>query len=182
MILIKRSFWMLATLFQHCNAVLRWKSSLRIVPCNITLIKLASRKNWTALWNNHDRPYELSLPLQGGEADVNTVGKMILNDFQRGKLPYFVPPPPKVKLPIDKKVTKSRGVSVVACRKTTLTRTCWFHWFDCPQGKTILVGEQQTWICKSKITKVDSSEKELTRIRFCSVSLISRLVFAKVSI
>ena len=57
----------------------------------------------------------LSLPLQGGEADVNTVGKMILNDFQRGKLPYFVPPPPKVKLPIDKKGTKSTGVSVVAC-------------------------------------------------------------------
>ena len=25
------------TLFQHCNDVLRWKSSLRIVPCNITL-------------------------------------------------------------------------------------------------------------------------------------------------
>ena len=34
---------------------------------------------------------------QGGEADVNTVGKMILNDFQRGKLPYFVAPPSKVK-------------------------------------------------------------------------------------
>ena len=148
----------------------------------MTLIKLVSGKNWTALWNNHDRPYVLSLPLQGGEADVNTVGKMILNDFQRGKLPYFVPPLPKVKLPIDKKGTKSTGVSVVACRKTTLTRTCWFHWFDCPQAKTILVGEQQTWICKSKITKVNSSEKELTRVRFCSVWLISRLVFAKVSI
>ena len=147
-----------------------------------SLIKLASRKNWTALWNNHSQPYVLSLPLQGGEADVNTVGKMILNDFQRGKLPYFVPPPPKVKLPIDKKGTKSTGVSVVAYHKTTLTRSCWFHWFDCPQGKTILVGGQQTWICKSKITKVDSREKELTRVRFCSVSLISCLVFAKVSI
>ncbi|KAL9980799.1 hypothetical protein ACROYT_G009437 [Oculina patagonica] len=33
--------------------------------------------------------------LKGGEADVNTVGKMILNDFQRGKLPYFVAPPTK---------------------------------------------------------------------------------------
>lgn len=33
--------------------------------------------------------------LKGGEADVNTVGKMILNDFQRGKLPYFVAPPSK---------------------------------------------------------------------------------------
>ncbi len=31
--------------------------------------------------------------LRGGEPDVNTVSKMVLNDFQRGKLPYFVPPP-----------------------------------------------------------------------------------------
>ncbi|XP_067032799.1 uncharacterized protein [Acropora muricata] len=33
--------------------------------------------------------------LKGGEADVNTVSKMILNDFQRGRLPYFVSPPSK---------------------------------------------------------------------------------------
>ena len=33
------------------------------------------------------------LLLQGGEADVNTVARMVLNDFQRGKLPYFVKPP-----------------------------------------------------------------------------------------
>ncbi len=31
--------------------------------------------------------------LKAGEPDVNTVSKMILNDYQRGKLPYFVPPP-----------------------------------------------------------------------------------------
>lgn len=31
--------------------------------------------------------------LKGGEPDVNTVGRMMLNDFQRGKLPWFVPPP-----------------------------------------------------------------------------------------
>ena len=30
---------------------------------------------------------------QGGEADTDTVSKMILTDFQRGKLPYFVAPP-----------------------------------------------------------------------------------------
>ena len=29
-------FRIVTTLFQHCNAVLPWKSSLRIVPCNIT--------------------------------------------------------------------------------------------------------------------------------------------------
>jgi len=32
--------------------------------------------------------------LKGGEADWNTVAKMILMDWQRGKIPYFVPPPP----------------------------------------------------------------------------------------
>lgn len=31
--------------------------------------------------------------LKHGEPDVNTVGRMVLSDFQRGKLPWFVPPP-----------------------------------------------------------------------------------------
>ncbi|XP_023231079.1 nucleolar GTP-binding protein 2-like [Centruroides sculpturatus] len=31
--------------------------------------------------------------LKGGEPDIPTVAKMVLNDFQRGKLPYFVKPP-----------------------------------------------------------------------------------------
>jgi nuclear GTP-binding protein len=30
--------------------------------------------------------------LKGGEPDINSVAKMVLNDWQRGKLPYFVPP------------------------------------------------------------------------------------------
>jgi len=31
--------------------------------------------------------------VKGGEPDINTVAKMVLNDWQRGKLPFFVPPP-----------------------------------------------------------------------------------------
>lgn len=31
--------------------------------------------------------------LKGGEPDCNAVAKMVLNDWQRGKIPYFVPPP-----------------------------------------------------------------------------------------
>lgn len=31
--------------------------------------------------------------LKGGEPDTNTVAKMVLNDWQRGKIPYFVKPP-----------------------------------------------------------------------------------------
>ena len=31
--------------------------------------------------------------LKGGEPDINTISKMILNDWQRGKIPFFVPPP-----------------------------------------------------------------------------------------
>ena len=31
--------------------------------------------------------------LKGGEPDVNAVAKMVLNDFLRGKLPWFTPPP-----------------------------------------------------------------------------------------
>ncbi|XP_020613533.1 nucleolar GTP-binding protein 2-like isoform X4 [Orbicella faveolata] len=46
--------------------------------------------------------------LKGGEADVNTVGKMILNDFQRGKLPYFVAPPSKEGESNSEETTKKR--------------------------------------------------------------------------
>lgn len=31
--------------------------------------------------------------LKGGEADVDGVAKMVLNDFLRGKIPWFTPPP-----------------------------------------------------------------------------------------
>lgn len=31
--------------------------------------------------------------LKGGEPDVDGVAKMVLNDFMRGKIPWFVPPP-----------------------------------------------------------------------------------------
>lgn len=31
--------------------------------------------------------------LAGGEGDVNSVAKIVINDFQRGKLPYFIAPP-----------------------------------------------------------------------------------------
>lgn len=32
--------------------------------------------------------------LKGGEADIDGVAKMVLNDFLRGKIPWFCPPPP----------------------------------------------------------------------------------------
>src|SRR5699024_5476763 len=31
--------------------------------------------------------------LKGGEPDLNTISKMVLNDWQQGRLPYFVKPP-----------------------------------------------------------------------------------------
>ena len=40
--------------------------------------------------------YNVWLSIQGGEPDVNTVAKMILNDWLRGNLPYFVKPPIEV--------------------------------------------------------------------------------------
>ncbi|KAK2106933.1 Nucleolar GTP-binding protein 2 [Saguinus oedipus] len=45
--------------------------------------------------------------LKGGEPDLQTVGKMVFNDWQRGRIPFFVKPPnaepppvaPQVQLP-----------------------------------------------------------------------------------
>ena len=52
--------------------------------------------------------------LKGGEPDVDGVAKMVLNDFLRGKIPWFTPPPRKEKA--------EQGVSgeVVEGRKETL--------------------------------------------------------------
>jgi len=46
--------------------------------------------------------------LKGAEPDINTVAKMILTDFQRGRLPYYVSPPRDVtkKEDIEKKTEK----------------------------------------------------------------------------
>jgi len=30
---------------------------------------------------------------QGGQPDISTVARMVLNDWQRGKIPYYVRPP-----------------------------------------------------------------------------------------
>lgn len=36
-----------------------------------------------------------SLFIQAGQPDTGTVARMVLNDWQRGKLPYYVKPPSK---------------------------------------------------------------------------------------
>ncbi|CAG2162631.1 unnamed protein product [Oppiella nova] len=48
------------------------------VDCDDFLVKMAER---------------MGKLLKGGEPDTNTIAKMVLNDWQRGKLPYFVKPP-----------------------------------------------------------------------------------------
>lgn len=42
--------------------------------------------------------------LKGGEADVSTVAKMVLHDWIRGNIPYYVAPPPKTKEDEDEDV------------------------------------------------------------------------------
>lgn len=41
--------------------------------------------------------------LKGGEPDESGVAKQILNDFNRGKIPWFVPPPEKDEVVLEKK-------------------------------------------------------------------------------
>lgn len=56
--------------------------------------------------------------LKGAEPDINTAAKMVLNDWQRGKLPFYVPPEdfavPKSRLEnAEKKTEKSETESQV---------------------------------------------------------------------
>ena len=46
--------------------------------------------------------------LKGGEADVDGVAKMVLNDFLRGKIPWFTPPPSPVEGQME--VVQEKGV------------------------------------------------------------------------
>jgi nuclear GTP-binding protein len=48
--------------------------------------------------------------LKGGEPDVDGVAKMVLNDFLRGKIPWFTPPPKRV----DANADVSDGAQTVA--------------------------------------------------------------------
>ena len=52
--------------------------------------------------------------LKGGEPDVDGVAKMVLNDFLRGKIPWFTPPPKK------EQAEQAVGAEVVQGRKGTL--------------------------------------------------------------
>jgi len=49
--------------------------------------------------------------LKGGEPDIASVAKMVLNDWQRGKLPYFVPPIGCMKMPKEKVETDKEEVN-----------------------------------------------------------------------
>jgi nuclear GTP-binding protein len=60
--------------------------------------KYVARTYGIASWTNPDDFLEkfarkAGKLLKHGEPDVNTVGRMMLSDFQRGKLPWFVAPP-----------------------------------------------------------------------------------------
>uniref|UniRef100_A0A672ZUM7 Nucleolar GTP-binding protein 2 n=1 Tax=Sphaeramia orbicularis TaxID=375764 RepID=A0A672ZUM7_9TELE len=51
--------------------------------------------------------------LKGGEPDLSTVSKMVLNDWQRGRIPFFVKPPGPEGGQEDKKTLPSEGPSQV---------------------------------------------------------------------
>ncbi|KJE94183.1 nucleolar GTPase [Capsaspora owczarzaki ATCC 30864] len=52
--------------------------------------------------------------LKGGEPDIETVAKMVLNDWLRGKLPFFVPPPSKADMAAGKTNSASAAAATTA--------------------------------------------------------------------
>ncbi|XP_072466109.1 nucleolar GTP-binding protein 2-like [Notamacropus eugenii] len=55
--------------------------------------------------------------LKGGEPDLQTVGKMVLNDWQRGRIPFFVKPP-NAEPPSASQFPASSAVSVTSPHET----------------------------------------------------------------
>ena len=88
--------------------------------------------------------------LKGGEADVDGVAKMIINDFLRGKIPWFTPPPTvegqenkgiegrkgalgemgKVRMPEDPASTLAEELEPAALTKNNIHEDDQFNGFD----------------------------------------------------
>lgn len=64
--------------------------------------------------------------LKGAEPDINTTAKMVLNDWQRGKLPFYVPPEgfeiPKSRM-VEEKTEESSEVAVAEDAETKSVAT-----------------------------------------------------------
>ncbi|XP_004372150.1 nucleolar GTP-binding protein 2 isoform X1 [Trichechus manatus latirostris] len=56
--------------------------------------------------------------LKGGEPDLQTVGKMVLNDWQRGRIPFFVKPP-NAEPPAAPQLPSSSSSSLEVATETT---------------------------------------------------------------
>ena len=57
---------------------------------------------------------------QGGHADLSTVAKMVLNDWQRGKIPFFVRPP-------DSEVRRRPLLPVAAATVFFVRKSMWHN-------------------------------------------------------
>ncbi|XP_041650112.1 nucleolar GTP-binding protein 2 isoform X2 [Cheilinus undulatus] len=69
-------------------------------------------------WNNAEDfleklAFRTGKLLKGGEPDLTTVSKMVLNDWQRGRIPFFVKPPGPEGEQEDKKLLAGEGSSDV---------------------------------------------------------------------
>ncbi|XP_053212926.1 nucleolar GTP-binding protein 2-like [Panonychus citri] len=76
--------------------------------------------------------------LKKGEPDISTAAKMVLNDFQRGKLPYFVKPPT---LETDDKKEPEKTTQVTQSVKQRLSKIQVEPAFDEDDCKTIVEDE-----------------------------------------
>jgi nuclear GTP-binding protein len=61
--------------------------------------------------------------LKGAEPDINTIAKMVLNDWQRGKLPFYIPPEGFEVPKSAKEIKPEESVSVADETKTEVSET-----------------------------------------------------------
>jgi len=62
--------------------------------------------------------YKSGRLLKGGQPDISTVARMVLNDWQRGKIPFYVRPPDSQKTEVDEK-SKASGDGVQSATTET---------------------------------------------------------------
>ncbi|GAV03067.1 hypothetical protein RvY_13549 [Ramazzottius varieornatus] len=138
------------------------KSAMDYIPALLERVKLDYIKKTYGVeeWTDSEHFLEQIARKAGrlfkkGEADLQTVAKMILNDFQRGKIPYFVKPPETQQLStsqgesVEKKATVEIKQSFKDLKHT--------NQFDAADEKIGQVGEEE-----EKEEEEEVVEEELT--------------------
>ena len=119
--------------------------------------------------------------LKGGEADVDGVAKMVINDFLRGKIPWFTPPPVvegqenkgiegrkgalgemgKIRKPEDSKSSPAGQPEQGALAEDSVGEDDQFNGFDEENDGSIVLSDEESELSEAHMSSPKAGENRL---------------------